>query len=272
MIEVQIRRREKKSYLPPEVVADSKKILSSLYVGQGPLRVEDVDIIVCNYLGIDPKENDAQKRIREFWSDLRINVPADGYVLNITDTSSNPKQPEPVNSLDWLVFQWAKRHKYVALSKEEMEAIPHKQFYIHDPEKESQFTNKQVAMKRKAYIEFSKITDNEDKLNHVIRILSDTDPKRMSKTEKENYTDNLIEQNAKRFLEVVLDKNLEIKGEIAELVSANIIQKISNQHYFGEEKLGDTLEEAVLYFNDKGNSKTVMTLKAKLSEVRKVHG
>lgn len=272
MTEVQIRRREVKSYLPPEVVADSKKILASISVNQGPLKVDGVDKYVCEYLGIEPTENDAPKKVREFWADIRVDIPVDGYVLNVADTSEGKEDPKPVNVYHWLLYQWCKKHKFVALSKEELDRNPQKMFYVYDPEQEARHTNTQVSMKRKAYNEFAKMSDDEPKLNHVIRILSDTDPKRMSKVEKENYVDNLISQDAKRFLGVALDKHLAIKGEIAELVSANVIQKIANQHYFGEEKLGDDLQETVLYMQDKANSKTVMTLRAKLEEVRKIHG
>jgi hypothetical protein len=265
-MEIQIRRRESKSYLPPEVVADSKKILASVYVNQGPLRVDGTEDIIADMLGVRTTDVDFSKKFTEFWADLRVDIPMEGYTLNVANADK-----KPVNPRHYLIYEWAKRHKLVAQNRAEMESNPYKQFYIHNPEIETGAINKTVVLKRKAYSLFSTISDDEYKMDHIIRLLSTTNPKNMNKVQKENVISDLIESDAQKFLIIAQDKNLEIKSEIEELVSASVVSKIGNQYYYIEEKLGENIEEAVLYWNDKKNSQRVLEMKAKLKEIRKTH-
>jgi hypothetical protein len=265
-MEIQIRRRESKSYLPPEVVADSKKILASIFVNQGPLRVDDSEDVVADMLGIRKTDNDYSKRINEFWADLRVDIPMEGYTLNVSTVDGKPVKPR-----DYLIYEWAKRHKLVAATRAEMEFNPQKQFYIYNPEVETGAVNKTVVMKRKAYSLFAAVSDDDYKMSHIIRLLSNTDPRNMNKVQKENFISDLIEANSEKFLVVAQDKNLEIKSEIEELVSANVVSKIGNQYIYIEEKLGENIDEAVFYWNDKKNSQRVLEMKSKLKEIRKTH-
>jgi hypothetical protein len=266
-MEIQIRRRESKSYLPPEVVADSKKILASIFVNQGPLRVDGSDELVAELLQIRITDIDFSKKVNEFWADLRLDVPMEGYTLNVAKTDNG----KPVKIKDYLVYEWAKRHKLVAENRAEMENNPQKLFYIYNPEVETGTINKSVVMKRKAYSLFATISDDEYKMAHIIRLLSNTDPKNMNKVQKENFISDLIEADATKFLIVAQDKNLEIKSEIEELVSASVVSKIGNQYIYIEEKLGENIDEAVFYWNDKKNSQRVLEMKARLKEIRKTH-
>lgn len=270
-MEIQIRRRETKSFLPAEVVAESKKILSSIFDNQGPLRVDGSEELVAEMLGIRLTDIDFTKRYNEFWADIRMNIPMEGYVLNITMRKTADGKQKPVNIKDYLIYEWAKRHKLVAANRTEMENNPFKQFYIYDPEVEAKTLNSAIVSKRQAYNVFATMADDDDKMSHVIRLLSDSNPAQMNKTQKENIISTFIEGDAVKFLSVALDKNLFVKAELEELVSANIVRKIGNQYFYIEEKLGDNIDDAVLYWNDKKNSKTVQEMKAKLQEVKKTH-
>ena len=268
MDEVQIRRRETKSHLPPPVVSNAKKVLSSIYSGQGPLKGvkgEEEKELLAEYLGMDKDEKDFPKVCRNFWADLRVEIPSDGKVLNITKRENG----KPVEIFDYLVYQWAQKHKYVAEDREAMLDDSQKLYYIYDPEVEMKNQNKQVKLKKHAYKEFIKMSEDEDKIDMVITVLTDSDPDQMSSTQKENYLEQLIDDNPQRFVAVATDKALEIKSYLSEMVSHNIVNKVGNQYWFVDEKLGDTLEDTVLYFKDKKNSETINILKAKLEEAKK---
>lgn len=262
--EIQLRRRESKSHLPAPVVANAKKMLSSVYVGQGPLRGLESDEEkkwLSVHLGMDPEERDFPKTVRDFWANLRVEVPMEGKVLNIGVIDK-----EPVNKYDYIIFNWAKKHPHVASDREEMLSNSKYQYYIHDPEIATQKENEVVTFKMKAYEEFIMIKDNEDKVDRIVRLLTDSDPKSMSLKQKQNLLDGEINSDPKRFFVIATDKHLETKAIISEMISHGIITKIGNQHYFIDEKLGDTTDEAVKYFNDKKNSNTTTVLKAKLQE------
>ena len=267
MHEIQIRRRESKSHLPPPVLANSKVMLSSVYVGQGPLKgldKEEEEKLLAKYLGIDPDEKDFHKTTRSFWADLRVEIPSEGKVLNIGTTEG-----EPHNIYDYIVYQWAIKHPYVAKDLDEMLGSSRYKYYIYDPEIATQKANQKVNFKKKAYEEFITIGDDETKIDRLIRLLTDSRPEEMSLKQKQNYLDQEIENDPQRFFVTSTDKHLEIKSIISELVGEGIINKIGNQHYFIDEKLGETLDETVKYFNDKKNSETVNILKAKLQEAKK---
>lgn len=261
--EVHLRRRETKSHLPAPVVANAKKVLSSVFVGGAPLKglESDEEYIIAGYLGMAPDEKDFPQTVRDFWANVRVNVPMDGKVLNIGMDNNQPYVP-----IDYIIYKWAKKHPYVASSREEMLDNSRYQYYIHDPEIATAKENEKVELKMKAYKEFILIKDDEDKINRLIRLITDSDPESMSLKQKQNLLSSEIDIDPKKFFITVTDKNLETKAIISELVSENIVTKIGNQHYFIDQKLGDTLEEAVLFFNDKKRSDVVTLLKAKLQQ------
>jgi hypothetical protein len=268
MREVQIRRRETKSHLPPPVIANSKKVLSSIYDGAGPLRGVDGDEevkLLCKHLGLKENDPNLSKELRAWWADLRVEIDSDGKVLNITTDDKG----DPASVYDYLIYKWALRHRFVGKDREDMLNSPNKMYYIYDPDVELKYQNNKVKIIRAAYEQFIKISENEDKLDLVIKVLTDSDPNDMSMEQKQNYTNQLIENDPESFVAVVTDKNIEIKALISDLVSLNVINKISNQYWWIEEKLGDDLGEAVLYFKDKKNSETVTRLKAKLQEIKR---
>ena len=75
------------------------------------------------------------------------------------------------------------------------------------------------------------------------------------------------EKQPKKFLKIATDKQLSMKAEIEEMVSAGILRKIGNQIVFIDEILGDTLENAILHLKDKKNSSKLTILRAKLKEL-----
>lgn len=266
--EVSIRRRETKSHLPPEVVANSKKRLGSMYVGQGPLRGVEGDEekkLLSKYLGINPDSLDFERETIAFWAELVIDVPSEGIQLNVTKDGKG----EPVAPLDYIKYRWAIKHKLVAESREEMIANPYKQFYIYDPEEEIRKSNSKVQEKLDAYSEFLKVKKDEKKMGRLIRLLGNANPDRLTLQEKENMLDTLVTNEPAKFAAIARDKNLDIRAEIEEMVSKNILRKIGNQVYYIDDKIGDTTDDAILYFKDSKNSSTITTLKAKLEELNK---
>lgn len=273
MKEIQIIRRETADHLPVPVTANSKKYLSSVYKGRGPLRglgEEEEKRLLSRHLGMDKDERDFHKVVRDFWANLRVEVPTEGVVLNVTTTKDKDSGIEnPVEIEDYVIFKWAKRHPLVADNRQEMLKDSKYLFYIRDPEVETEFSNQKVRFKKKAYEEFIKMGDDEDKMNRMIRLLSDSDPSDFDLKQKQNFIDDIIENDPEKFFVVSTDKHLETKALISEMVSEGIINKIGNQHYFIDEKLGETVDETVKYFNDKKNSETVNILKAKLQESKR---
>ena len=68
-------------------------------------------------------------------------------------------------------------------------------------------------------------------------------------------------------MKIAKDKNLSMKAEIEEMVSAGVLRKIGNQIVFIDEILGDTLDSTILHLKDKKNSGKLTILRAKLKEL-----
>lgn len=268
MKEIQLRRRETKNHLPVPVTSNSKKYLGSIYSGQGPLRglnAKEEKEILADYLGMDPDEKDFPRIAREFWADIRVEVPSDGKTLNITVNEDG----SPVEPYDYLIYKFAKIHPHVGKNLDDMLSDSRKMFYMHDFDEAIAKTNAKVNFKKKAYAELIKIGDDEEKLNRLLRLLTSSDPEYMSIKEKQNYMDQLIETDPVKFVATATDKDLEIRSTISEMVTHSVISKIGNQHWFIDEKIGDDEDETVKFFKDKKRSGDILRMSAKLEEAKK---
>lgn len=262
--EIQIRRKEKLSYLPPAVVAEAKKKLGSIYDGMAPLSgltKDEEKKYLPGLLGVSPTSQDYERAVRAFWADFFVSIPADGVVLNI----GLKEDGEPINVLDWVKYQWAIKHKFVAMSKEQ--CVADKLYYIHDPEAQIHKDNLQVNAKKLAYTEFIKLSDKPDTVNRLIRVLGKRNPAGMTPEMKENFLAQLVEKQPKQFYTIATDKNLDLQDMILHLTEVGIIQKIGHAYLYLDTEIGATLEEAIHFFRSKRNSQAVTEMKAKLKEL-----
>ena len=139
-------------------------------------------------------------------------------------------------------------------------------FYLVDPKKDVIDKNKLIQVRKDADREFIKLTDKEPKMDWVLRLMSNANPARLSKVQKENELFELKEKEPKKFFEIVTDKNLELKAEIEEMVEFGVLRKIGNLLIFIDEVLGDTMDDTIVYLKNKKNSGTLTILRAKLKE------
>ena len=264
MRKIYIRRKEVQGYLPKEIRAAARVTLGSMYVGRQPLKGldgEEAKKLLPEIIGIPADHADFPKREKEFWANMSVKVPFEGKELNITVDESG----EPENSLDYITYKWAMRHRHVADSKKEMNSA--KKFYIYDPQKALLKKNVEVKIRREADKEFIKLTGNLDKMRRILRVLSQTNPDKLSELEVENSLYDAKSKTPKKFLKVVTDKNLDLRAEIEKLITANIIRKIGNQHIYGEETIGENITDTIIYFKNKKNSGAVNSIRAELKAI-----
>ena len=169
--------------------------------------------------------------------------------------------------MDYLKYKFAIKHPHVALTKEEMDTDYNKRFYIHDLTREDKVKNTQIQLRKDADKEFIKLSSNVKNMKRVLRLISNTNPDRMTDEQVENSLYEIKGTQTKKFLRLATDKNLEVKAEIEEMVTASVLRRIGNQVIYIDEVIGDTLEDAVVYLKDKKNSGTLTVLRAKLKEL-----
>ena len=142
-----------------------------------------------------------------------------------------------------------------------------KRFYIHDLARDDKVKNNQIQLKKDADKEFIKVSSNSKSMKRILRLMSNSNPDRMTSEQIENTLYEIKNTSPKKFVKIAKDRNLEIKAEIEEMVSAGVLRKIGNQVIFIDEVLGDTIDDTVVHLKDKKNSGKLVILRAKLKEL-----
>lgn len=266
--EVQIRRREKKSYLPAKVLNNAKKVIGSVLKDRRPLGLADDDLekdLLRQYADIREDDRDFAEKRQKFWQEMRVIVPSEGKILNVTTKDGKPDKLE-----DYLIFKWLENHPMVGMSKEEMLADPNKEYYIYDPNEEIKNENAEAKLRKDAYKALIKLEDDEKVVDQLIRLLTNKNPEKLSKEVKENELEQLTRISPKRFLRYATDKNLAIRAEIEEMVEFGVLRKSGNKYIYMDEVIGETMDDAIVYFKNDRNSSTLLDLRAKLEEVKAI--
>ena len=257
---IYLRRKDLEGHLPKAVRAEAKIKLSSVFVNRQPLKgfnSKEEKKYLEGILDVTPEHVDWPKHSKRFWADMTIPVGFTGVELEIgKDDDGN-----------FIKYNFILKHPHVALTKAAMETDFSKRFYIQDLSREDKVKNIKVKMKKDADKEFIKISSNLKSMKRILRLMSNTNPDRMTEDQIENSLYEIKNNEPKKFIRIATDKNLELKAEIEEMVSAGVLRKIGNQVIFIDEVLGDTPDDAVVHLKDKKNSGKLTILRAKLKEL-----
>jgi len=267
MRKIYVRRKEINSFLPKEVRVGARVTIGSIFVGRQPLKGvegEEAKEYLPRIIGLPYDHPDFPAREKDYWASLRVKVPFEGKELDITTTEDG----KAVNPEDYITYKWCMKHRQVAESKSEMESISGKRFYIYDPQKDLLKKNKRVQVSKDADKEFIKASSDVARMKRLLRVISDTNPDKLSNLEIENNLYELKTSSPEKFLKAALDKDLDLRDEIAEMVQNDIIRKIGNQHIHADETLGENIADTIVYFKNKKNSGAINALRAKLKEVK----
>ena len=263
---VYLRHKEILNHLPKAVRAEAVMRISSVYVNRQPLKgftLEEEKEYMQEVLDVTPDHVDWPKHSKQFWAELSIPVGFTGVELDIS-TDENGK---PVNIMDYIKYRFALKHPHVALTKEEMDLDFSKRFYIHDLIRDDKVKNNQIQFKKDADKEFIKVSSNSKSMKRILRLMSNSNPDRMTSEQIENTLYEIKNTSPKKFVKIAKDRNLEIKSEIEEMVSSGVLRRIGNQVIFIDEVLGDTIDDTVVHLKDKKNSGKLVILRAKLKEL-----
>ena len=261
-----IRREDLGGHLPKAVRAEAIMKLSSVYVNRQPLKgfgPAEENKYLNGILDVSPEHVDWPKHSKIFWADMSIPIGFTGVELEIGKDSND----EPINLMDYIKYNFALKHPHMALSKEEMDTTFGKRFYIQDLTRQDKVKNHEIQLRKDADKTFIKVTSSPEDMKRILRLMSNTNPDRMSSDQIENALYEIKNSNPKKFVRVATDKHLSLKAEIEEMISANVLRKIGNQIIFIDEVLGDTMDDTIVHLRDKKNSGKLTILRAKLKEV-----
>lgn len=267
----------------PEV----KAWLGQSYRGIGPyfegkttatgLTFEEQKYLLPELLGIEPTDKDFRKTVVRFYDELVTSIPKEGLKLQISlenDDQELSATNMPLNIKDYIVYRHIKRHPNVAKTKAEAEMLYGKRYYIVDPDGVSQEAVKINDLEDTAFAVYSKYKDDAIKIDQILTMLGvnikgmkqeDKVLKLKSYAKKDNTLNDHNQKSAfERFIKTAEDKNLEYKYLIQEMIGAQYLARVGNNIVYAEtgKKIGDNMEDAVLFFKNLKNSRELNLLKA----------
>lgn len=241
------------------------------------LTMDEQRLLMPEILGVEPADKEFRKEVEKFFHELLTNVPKTGLELNIS--LMDDERPLGVDNLpivprDYIVWRHATKHPHVAHDKSDAERNIQRRFYMIDPQSVKGEALKINRLEDQASSLYFKYKDDDLRVDQILTMMGMT-IKGLKKDDKvlklKEFTKavpgfNEVEQKDRftRFIEVCEDKDLSIKFLIEELVGAQYLERVGRVILLKDtgERLGDSIEEAVLFVTNKKNTKLYNQLKA----------
>lgn len=277
--------RRNTTRMPSEVYKDSitkigsewKENTRSMIRGLSP---DEEKAYLPKILQVQPESPNWDRAVEQYWAEFSLRVPSEGLELEIfTDKNGNPSES---NLKDYISFRFAQVSSRVATTPEEVENKAMFPYYLEDKKAQSMSAYDKLQVAKRASLNFMKLVKTDDnnafvdpeKVDWVLELYRRTDPSLpmsgMDAPDKEVYLSNKSQEDPETFNTIVEDPQLKTKSFVVKCISLGILQRIGNAILNGQEKIGDSLEEAVYYLEDAKNSKVDITLKQRAKELEPV--
>ncbi len=271
---VTVKRKEFKRYGVPETIANDKVTnLGSVMDKYGntlrPFTYEEEDKWMGDVVNVKVTDPGFRQAVTNWYKNMRKKIPLGGETLEIgLDASGNPYSVE-----DYAYYKLLLKHPYYAESENGANADELKEFFIVDPLAELEKENEEVDAISKAYVELTKILEDETKMECVLRTLSVEYPELGSVGEiaalkpeiKKAKLNQALNKNPKKFMQVAGDPDLMYKAQIASMVSAGILIQEGQKYIDRTTSLG-TLNSTIAWMKDPNNLSDYTILLTRLEE------
>jgi len=265
---VYIKRKRTTDMLPGTKDQDSIMKIGSSLKGQSPLSglsFDDERKYLPSILGIDPKSEQWNKVVKDYWSNISAVVPKGDVGLKLEIGLDDNK--EPINVHDWILYQYCLVYGRVANSIKDVNISPKIRFYIYSQDEEVDTKYELLKIRKKAFKEYLKLLESENKMDMVLRLFNiDADKLKLKQKEIALSKYSTEEESIYKFVSITTDKSLEMKGFIEDCIFKQKLKRIPNTQtiMFEDEVIGNTMQEAVGYFNSRKNTGLLNQLRASL--------
>lgn len=179
----------------------------------------------------------------------------------------------PINLEDYLNYYHIKGHPKVGENKQITVSNPTFTWYIYDKADELNIKLDKERIEEQAIKLYLNTSKKEDTVKRVCELISSLGIalNSMSPSELMLEYKKLAVDKPEDFIRAVNDKHLEYKFIIKQCLSYSILEKINNTIVDFETKdiIGNDLNEAVVYLQNKANSNYLKRLKVKLDDAIK---
>jgi len=254
--------------------------------------------IMPEITGIFPEDGrrEFQESVNKYFKNLNTKIPPTGKKLEIAlEDPSRPmgfteKLPSglpdpdshinlPVNPTQYIIWRHAVGHPLCASDKDTAEKYQHMKFYIQDEGEIIKATSALNKLEDIARKEYFKIIEDGTKVTQVLTLLGVPNAKKLDagtaelslkgfSTIDDSVAEATNEKKLKTFKSVATDKELAVKYDIMQFISAGIFERIGARILIKEsgDQVGINLKEAAKWMLDKSNVQLIGSFKAQLEE------
>ncbi len=269
---IMIKRREPSTRIAKEISSDIiLKIGGCLTATGTPLKgltFDEEEKYLPQIVGIPKEHLEFTTRVDNWYNKMSINIPYLGLKLVMTlDEDGNPVKQ---SVKEWLYWKFMLVHPFVAKDKTSIFSSPHYKCYMEDEAEVNNSASNALDEKRKAFLEFSKIVDDEIRLDTCIRSVANGYGEPVGKyiklpfKEKQVAFSGFMEKNPAKFLKLISDPDLDMKSEIYSMLDFSILTKAGERIIYRSTPIGENIEEAVAYLKSAANSETYAIIKGNL--------
>ncbi len=195
-------------------------------------------------------------RFSRYWRDYGVFLTDKGLTLDL----DNPK--------DFLDYKLLTVNEKVAPSINEQVNCPKSRYVIYDVQDEAKKENEFNKIKKKAFIEFGKLSISD--MKKVLKLFGNASTTNTTDEIVENTLMNIVETKPSEFLKVINIEDFTTRLLIEDLLHTNIIRKVGTRYEYGQDVLGHTLDKTIAYFKDPINNELVLTLRENLETKNKL--
>ncbi len=258
---VYLLRRDNTTNLPDDVYVDAKRRVGSVFDKNGNLvkglSLQEQKSILPHIIGMENNDPGWNNAVRRFYAEMSIEVPQKGVEFDI----STEEDGRPNNPMDYVKFRFAINHPHVA--EEEDKDINGTRYYFFDPKQDEQERVAETRQRKDAYKNLILICEDEARMDVVMKANGEsvTD---LTKDQKELALEEMMEADPAEFIRIANDKDLETIALIKECLDCSVLRKSGNTYLYGDEVLGEDMEQTIRALKLKRNSGMLQDIKSKL--------
>ncbi|MBV6656031.1 MAG: hypothetical protein KI786_19835 [Mameliella sp.] len=258
---IEIRRRANTTNLPDNIYEEAKQEIGPAFTKTGKtasgLSLDEVKLYMPMILSVPDTDVNFYREVDRYFANLSFDVPKTAIQLEI----GMDKKNMPLNVEQFVKYRFSLANPLVAGHGTKPNRSH--RFVIVDiaAAKDAQYAV--LKTEKEAYKEFIKLTGDAERMNMVLRVFG-VNAAKLGNEEKELRLEKILKSDAKGFLDIATNADLEIISMINECISKEVLRKVGNAIFNGDENIGNNMEDAILYLKDKQNSGTYAMLKARL--------
>lgn len=245
-------------------------------IGSG-LEEWEIRILLPHLVDLEPTDKEFRKAVKSYFTEIITRIPfANGLTLEVgleTDNSAPISATNlPLDIADYIKYRHAKAHPWVAPNAEEGRNTGKYKAYIVDKHAEELAQTKVRAAKDEAMQYYMEIRADEFKIDQMIIAIDKLPSDYKGASAQDRKVTDLHDYATRypvRFVEIYTNGKFQTAFWLKGMIKAKLINQVGNRYVFAANgvAVASSLEDMLLWIEDKDNQETVMHLKQQVQEI-----